>query len=91
MNDEELPAFDRDEGIAAERTAEDHVFFDRIGVSKETVTTDLAEELAFITVVLVKVDHGSTASGTADVFRDVAVFTASDRFEFFAVLPPIVF
>ena len=67
------------------------MLFDRIGVSKETVATDLAEELAFITVVLVKVDHGSAASGTADVFRNVTVFTAPDGLKLFTILPAIVF
>ena len=67
------------------------MLFDRIGVSKETVTTDLAEELAFITVVLVEVDHGSTASGAADVFRNVTGFTALDGLKLFTIFPAIVF
>ena len=91
VHDEELPALDRDQGVAAEGASEDHVLFDRIGVRKETVTADLAEELAFITVVLVEVDHGSTASGAADVFRTVTGFTALDGLKLFTVFPAIVF
>ena len=89
-NDEELAALDRNKGVAAEGTAEDHVLFYRVGIGKETVTTDLAEELAFITVVLVKVDHGSAASGTADIFRNVTGLTALDRLKIIAILPAVV-
>jgi len=90
VNDEELAVLDRNKGIATERTAEGHVLFDRIGISKETVTTDLAEELAFITVVLVKVDHGSAAAGTADILRDVTGGAAFDGRKLFAILPTVV-
>jgi hypothetical protein len=90
VNDEELPAFDRNEGIAAEGTAEDHVLFDRIGIGRESVAADLAEKLAFIAVVFVEVDHGSTASGTADVFQNVTVLTALDRLKLFTILPAVV-
>ena len=91
MNDEELPAFDWDEGIPAEGAPEDHAFFDRIGVRKETITTDLAEKLAFITVVLVEIDHGSATPWTTDVFRNVTGLTTLDRLKNFIILPAIVF
>lgn len=90
MNDEELPALDRDEGIAAEGTPENHVLFNRIGVSKETVIANLAEELAFIAIVLVKIDHRSPASRAADVLGDVTCPATLDRLKFFTVLPAIV-
>ena len=90
MNDEELPALDRNEGVAAEGTAEDHVLFDRIGIGKETVAADLAEKLTFIAVVFVEVDHGSAAARTADILRNVAGLTTVDRLKILAILPAVV-
>ena len=90
VNDEELPAFDRHQGITTEGTAENHVSFDGIGIREETVTADLAEELTFIAVVLVEVDHRGTAARTADVLRDIAGRTTNDGCKFLAIFPTIV-
>lgn len=90
MDDEELSVLDRDKSVAAERTAKDHVLFDRIGIGKESVATDLAEELTFVAVVLVEEDHGSATARTADVLRNITSLTTLDRRKFFAVLPAVV-
>ncbi len=90
VNDEELTALDRNKGVAAEGTAEDHVLFYRVGIGKETVTTDLAEKLTFVAVVFVEVDHGSAAARTADILRNVAGLTTVDRLKILAILPAVV-
>lgn len=90
VDDKELPAFNRDKRAAAERTTEDHVVLNRISVRKEKITADLALKLAFVTVVLIEIDHGSAATRAGDIFRDITGLATADGRKFFPVLPAIV-
>ena len=55
VDDEEPAAFNRNQRAAAERTVKDRVPFNRIGIREKGIAADLAEELVFIALVLVKV------------------------------------
>ena len=86
VDDEELTAFDGNQGVSAEGTAEDHMVLHRISVRKEGVAADFAEELAFIAIIFIEIDHWRAASGTADILRDVTLVVPADRLQFFAIL-----
>ena len=53
VNDEELSVFDGHQGVSTEGAAKDHVAINGIGIGKEGIAADLAEELSFRTVILV--------------------------------------
>ena len=62
-----------------------------IGIRKEGIATDFAEELAFTAIVLIKINHRRAASGTADIFRDITLVMPADRFKLFAIPQAVVF
>ena len=88
---EELPVLDRNQGMAAEGTA-DLILFTKPGFARgEKFTANLALVLAVIPVVPVEItDRGATA-GTAEVIRENHVGTAFYRLQFTAVMAPGVF
>ena len=72
MNDEVLPLFLRNKGVAAVGAAEFHggeAAFSR----GEPGVTDLTQDLSFGTVVFVEVRHGCVTARAGAVVRDVAL------------------
>jgi len=84
VEDEVLPLFLWDEGVAAVRAAQLHgreAAFSR----GEPGVTDLAQHLSFGAVVFVEVRHGRIAAGTRAVLRDVTFGAAVYGANLFAI------
>lgn len=90
VDDEVLAVFLLDKRIATVRTAEvqgrEAVTFRR----REPGIADFAEELAFITVILIKVDGRGLSPWAGAAFRDVAVRAASHGLNGLPITPLIV-
>ena len=84
MEDEVFPFFFWNEGISTVGAAQ--LYGREAACSKgKTCGTDLAEELSFGTVILVKKGFWRITAGAGAVIRDIAIRAADDRADFFTI------
>lgn len=90
-DNKELPVLHRDERMSAERAAKLKRLVETVVLRGEHRAADLAQELAFGTIVAVEVLGRGVTAGAACIGRDPAFAAPADRLQLTAVVRALVF
>ena len=90
VDDEVLPVFFGDKGMAAVGTLQGQLFLKAVFTGREKCTADLALVLAFGAVVPVKIGGRGMAGRTGAAFRYVALLSSADRADRLSVFPGVI-
>lgn len=86
MQDEMFPLFFRHKCFPTVRAAQSKLLCKAVLIRSKVCIADLAFELSCFSVIAVKIRLGSAAGRAGTFLRDVAFFTARDRF-YFTMVP----
>ena len=90
-DNKEFPVFHRDESMSAERAAKLKRLVETVVLRGEHRAADLAQELAFGTIVAVEVLGRGVTAGASRIGRNTAFAAPADRSELAAVVGALVF
>ena len=90
-DNKEFPVFHRDESMSAERAAKLKRLVETVVLRGEHRAADLAQELAFGTIVAVEVLGRGVTAGASRIGRNTAFAAPADRPELAAVVGALVF